>query len=138
MADFTFKITDNSGAIKKATQQQILKALEMCGMLAEGYAALKCPVDTGRLRSSITHEVDADANMMIVGTNIDYAPYVEMGTGEYYEGGRRTPWVYQREDGAWVTTTGNRAQPFIKPSIAEHIKEYERVFRDELRPLNGK
>jgi hypothetical protein len=41
-----------------------------------------CPVDTGRLRSSITHEVGIDAGGLVgrVGTDVDYAPYVELGT----------------------------------------------------------
>ncbi len=41
-----------------------------------------CPVDTGRLRSSITHELGTDARGLAarVGTNVEYAPYVELGT----------------------------------------------------------
>jgi HK97 gp10 family phage protein len=41
-----------------------------------------CPVDTGRLRSSVTHELDQDAQGVvgIIGTDVDYAPFVEFGT----------------------------------------------------------
>lgn len=41
-----------------------------------------CPVDTGRLRSSVTHELDRDGQGIVgvVGTDVDYAPYVEFGT----------------------------------------------------------
>lgn len=41
-----------------------------------------CPVDTGRLRSSITHEAGVDAGGLVgrVGTDVNYAPYVELGT----------------------------------------------------------
>lgn len=41
-----------------------------------------CPVDTGRLRSSITNTLttDGDGVVGIVGTDVEYAPYVEMGT----------------------------------------------------------
>lgn len=41
-----------------------------------------CPVDTGRLRSSITHAVESDAQGLVgvVGTDVDYAPYVFLGT----------------------------------------------------------
>lgn len=41
-----------------------------------------CPVDTGRLRSSITNRLAHDSQGLvgIVGTNVDYAPYVELGT----------------------------------------------------------
>jgi HK97 gp10 family phage protein len=41
-----------------------------------------CPVDTGRLRSSITWEVARDGQGLValIGTNVDYAIYVELGT----------------------------------------------------------
>lgn len=40
------------------------------------------PVDTGRLRSSITHEVGGDAEGIVarVGTNVEYAAHLEYGT----------------------------------------------------------
>jgi len=41
------------------------------------------PVDTGRLRSSITLEEETDSNgflRLVVGSNVDYAPFVEFGT----------------------------------------------------------
>lgn len=42
-----------------------------------------CPVDTGRLRSSITTsglERDGRGAFVTIGTNVQYAPYVEFGT----------------------------------------------------------
>lgn len=41
-----------------------------------------CPVDTGRLRSSITNRVVRDSQGIagIVGTNVSYALFVEFGT----------------------------------------------------------
>lgn len=54
-----------------------------------------CPVDTGRLRSSITHQMGRDARGLLakVGTNVSYAKYVELGT-------RRM-----------------RARPFLRPAL---------------------
>lgn len=39
-------------------------------------------VDTGRLRASITHRIehDGDESAAYVGTNVEYAPYLEFGT----------------------------------------------------------
>lgn len=50
-----------------------------------------CPVDTGRLRASITYEIRLDnrSPYALVGTNVFYAPYQEEGTGIY--GPRGTP-----------------------------------------------
>jgi hypothetical protein len=52
------EIVDNSDEVVKALKQAILVALETCGLQAENYAKKLCPVDTGNLRNSITHEVD--------------------------------------------------------------------------------
>ena len=71
---------DNTKQAVDGIESAIGVALEEIGLLAENYAAKKCPVDTGNLRASITHEVDAGDNAVYVGTNIEYAPYVELGT----------------------------------------------------------
>jgi HK97 gp10 family phage protein len=49
----------------------------------ESAAIRGCPVDTGRLRASITHEIASDVEGLVgrVGTDVEYAPYVEFGTG---------------------------------------------------------
>jgi HK97 gp10 family phage protein len=41
-----------------------------------------CPVDTGRLRSSLDWSIELESGKMygIVGTNVEYAIYVEFGT----------------------------------------------------------
>lgn len=41
-----------------------------------------CPVDTGRLRASITHSLEQDSAGLVgvVGTDVEYAPYVFLGT----------------------------------------------------------
>lgn len=51
--------------------------LTAIGMAAEGHAKKITPVDTGRLRNSISHATDGDA--AYIGTNVEYAPYVELG-----------------------------------------------------------
>lgn len=45
----------------------------------EGVAKRICPVDTGRLRASISSRVEPGP-VGVVGTNVEYAPYVELGT----------------------------------------------------------
>lgn len=57
----------------------ILRALEESGLVAERFAKLATPVDTGRLRNSITHSVIDGQNSVIIGTNVEYAPYIEFG-----------------------------------------------------------
>ena len=108
-------------------------ALETCGQKAEGYAKKLCPVDTGDLRNSISHQVAPGEPAVYIGTNSEYGPYVELGTGKYYPGGRQTPWVDQDAKGNWHLTHGQRARPYLKPAVADHRGEYENIIRREMR-----
>lgn len=99
---------DNAKEIAEAIATQTAAALETVGLLAEGYAKKKCPVDTGRLRNSITHTVDSTALEAFIGTNVEYAPHVELGT--------------RHQD----------AQPFLRPAAQDHGSQYRRVIQDAL------
>lgn len=107
----------------------VAAALERVGSAAEGFAADLAPVDSGRLRNSITHKVDD--NSVTVGSPLEYATYVEFGTGKYASGGRNTPWVYKDDKGNWHYTHGQRAQPFLKPALQNNIKTYQAIIKDE-------
>lgn len=70
-----FKIDkDNTGEILSAVEQAKQRALEIIGGKIEKYAKALCPVDTGALRNSITHQVEADGGTVQVGSNMTYAP----------------------------------------------------------------
>lgn len=128
------EITDNSKEVSGAIHAALLRGLEKIGLVAEGYAKKLCPVDTGNLRNSITHVVDEQEPAAIIGTNNEYAAYVELGTGIYAEGGGRpTPWVYQDAKGNWHYTRGNKAQPFLKPAAADHAIQYRKILEEELK-----
>lgn len=92
MIDIQF--TDNSAKILEALHEACERGLEEIGQAAEKYAIVKTPVDTGNLRNSITHTVQDDA--VFIGTNNNYAPYIEYGTGRYATNGngRAGWWVY--------------------------------------------
>ena len=127
------KFTDNSGKILAEFRDAALRALEKCGLTAEAYAKKLCPVDTGALRNSISHTVDEDEPAVYIGSNTSYAPYVELGTGKYTEGGRPTPWVYQDAKGNWHMTHGQRAQPFLKPAVSDHAQQYRGIIESEMK-----
>ena len=71
--------------------------------------AIDQALDTGRLRNSITHIVRPDEDSVYIGTNVEYAPDVELGT------------VYQD------------AQPFLKPAAEDHKGTYSKLFERYLR-----
>lgn len=113
------EITDNSGLVKKELAAAVLRALEKCGLEAEGCAKTLSPVDTGNLRNSITHQVIQGEQAVYIGTNSEYGPYVELGTGKYYPGGRQTH--------------GQRAQPYLKPAVTGHRAQYRSIIEGELK-----
>lgn len=139
--DFTIKIEHNNmQEILRTMQSQLKTALEDCGLDAENYAMDELTrsgaVDTGALRNSIKHDVDvSDANArMTVGTNMEYGIYVELGTGKYADGGRRTPWVYyDAVRDKYFMTDGMQARPYIKPAIADHIANYKHTIEGHLK-----
>lgn len=128
-------ISSNVPALQEASQEAIIKALETCGLIAEGYAKLLCPVDTGNLRNSITHQVDVDEGAVYIGTNVEYAAYVELGTGiENVEGGTlKKSWVYMGEDGEWYIGKPQKPRPFLKPAVADHLNEWQGILKEELK-----
>lgn len=102
-------IKSNADLIKRAAPDAIERALEAIGLQAEGYAKMLCPVDTGRLRNSITHTVDVTEQKAYIGTNVEYAAYVEMGTSR------------------------SKAQPYLQPAVYNHTDEYSEMVEHFLK-----
>lgn len=59
--------------------QLIEQKLKEACVMVQDTAKQNCPVDTGRLQGSISYEMVSD-HEGIVGSNVEYAPYVEAGT----------------------------------------------------------
>lgn len=98
--------------------QAIEQGLDKACLAVEGAAKVLVPVDDGQLRQSISHEVNGIEGY--VGTNVEYAPYVELGTGIHAkQGGRQTPWIYRDSKGEFHKTSGQRPQPFLKPAAEQ-------------------
>lgn len=103
------KITDNSGKFLDALPEQIEQALTAIGLTAESYAKRDCPVDTGRLRNSITNAVEGGEQSVYIGSNVEYAAFVELGTSRM------------------------KARPYLKPAATEHIAEYKSLAEQALK-----
>jgi len=93
--------------------------------------------DTGELAQSIHSEVDGLTG--VVGTNKEYAPYVEIGTGIFSSlgDGRDTPWVYWSEKlQRFVYTVGQQPQPYLRPALMERIEDVKNaIFKAALREV---
>ena len=132
------RIESNISNADKDMHDAIIHALELCGQVAEGHAIVNVPVDTGNLKQHITHKVNEDEQAVYIGTNVEYAPYVELGTGIYATGGggRRTPWKYVAgkgskyyEGGKVHITQGQKPVHFLKRAITEHQTEYGEIIK---------
>lgn len=97
-------------------KQRAVDKLELIGEFGEGVAKQICPVDTGNLRGSIHHEVNEDGMYVRIGTPVEYAAYVEFGTGEKAENGNGKPGF-----------PGQKAQPFLRPILMDHKKEIQQL-----------
>lgn len=132
---------NNSAEVLGALDNVTEKILTMIGIKAEKYAKALCPVGTpestgkkgyrgGTLRNSITFQVDGDE--VSIGSNVEYAPYVELGTGPNF-----TP---PPEWESFDTPKGNgvghgyvRPRKYLQPAIADHINEYVSIMETELK-----
>ena len=130
--------TDNSKEVSEDIKAALLRGLEKCGLTAERFAKKLAPYDTGNLRNSITHalsgkqpaistyqdnagkrrgsysgtapeEGDANKKSVYIGTNVEYAPYQELGT------------------------INMDANPFLKPAVADHANTYRKIIEKELK-----
>ena len=99
--------------VLSAEQKARNKALEIIGGKAESYAKKICPVDTGRLRNSITHQ-QMDDHTEMIGTNVEYAPYVELG--------------HHTSGGTFVA-----GKHFLRSAAEGHSAEYEQIIENEMK-----
>lgn len=138
-----FEIINHSDDVLRVLDDKIDVILQIWGEVAEGHAKKYVAVDTGRLKNSITYTYSGqsersytytakenyitkngtksksrkkveytdtigdlsndDSRAMYVGTNVEYASDVEEGTSK------------------------QKAQPYLKPAIANHVDEYKKV-----------
>lgn len=131
-------LIDNTKEVRNALDDAVSTALNLIGMQAEKNAKALCPVDTGRLRNSITYtfsgagamtQVFSDNNKnsfgseigsmegdktktVYIGTNVEYAPYVEL------DGTKNHP---------------NGQAHFLRDAVQNNVSEYRRILESCLR-----
>ena len=165
MAEVEFKGLDK--IIAKLDKMQdtstIVSAMQDCCDLVEGSAKDKAPLGgTGHLRQNITNRVEVVGNEVsgIVFTPLEYAPYIEYGTGIYAEnGGTSGYWVYvgdkdydpnRKKSGKRYTlqeakqivaimrskglkayyTNGMHPQPFMRPALKENEQNIKKKLKE--------
>lgn len=123
---------DNSQKAKEAINEAGVQFLFQACLLVEGQAVALASVQTARLRNSIDHRVDEEELTGYVGSNVDYAVYVEFGTGEFAENGqgRKGGWVYQDPSGEWFFTWGQEPQPYLRPAFRQNKGRIEALAKE--------
>ena len=101
---------------------------------ARSFSGEILPKGNGELRRSIASRVEPQGGEVVgvVFTPLEYAPYVEYGTGIFAEEEGRTdvPWSYQDDEGEWHTTSGQHPQPFLRPAYNENREKIKRLLRE--------
>ena len=133
------KFVDNSKAVKRELERAAIRGLTKAAMLVESQAVLLVPVNTGGLRSSIGYQVNESELVAYVGTNCEYAIYVEFGVGEFAENGngRKGGWLYKTPNGEVHFTYGMPPQPYLRPAFRKNQKAIRDILADCLRELRG-
>ncbi len=129
-------LTNRSIEVKEKIKGAAVKALTAAGLFIVAEAKERVRVDTGNLKGSIVFELLDDGRIGVrVGTNVEYAIYIEKGTGIYaVDGnGRKTPWIYTDEEGNTHRTVGSRPYPFLTPAIEENFEEITRIIVEIMR-----
>ena len=95
--------------VQKKLNNNIEKALHVVGGYVEGEAKVRSPVDSGNLRGSYTYTTDKKERSVTVGTNVAYAPYLELGTSK------------------------QKPQPHLKPAVEENRRNISKLVEKNLR-----
>ena len=112
-----------------ADLEELQSALGKACAVVEASAKQKAPKDTGALARSITSKIEDTEG--IIFTPLEYAPYVEYGTGLFAEeGGRSTPWVYKDDKGEWHRTSGQKPHPFMRPALEENREKIINILKE--------
>ena len=102
-----FRYESNASNVISAIEQKKRRATETIGLYVEGEAKLRCPVDTGNLRSSISHE--SDTEKATIGSNVEYAVWQEKGSSR------------------------TKAQPYLEPAATNNVNTIRRLVSEMMR-----
>lgn len=109
-----FKIIENHRAeVEQRLNDAIERALTAVGENAKNYVSNNAPKDTGRLQGSIQARINTSDNSVTIGTNVEYAPYQELGTSKM--------------------DACHHGKGFMRPAIQDHFDEFKKIFENELQ-----
>ncbi len=116
MSNMEFRFESNRSGVDRALRQALQQALNQIGSFVQAQAKALAPVGQyddgrvgGRLRDSIDFKVSESGQIVcIIGSDVEYAVYVEKGT-------------YKME-----------AQPYLTPSVEQNISQIKALVENAL------
>lgn len=135
---------------KNISKMNLRGAMTKAVTVVHAQAKTLAPVDTGNLAGSIHMDIKEEAKTIIgrVYTNLQYAPYVEFGTGIKGNGTykykvkdlnltyRNSGWVYTPDGGdTFYYTEGQVAQPYMYPALKENEKYIKKLFNEDVKGI---
>lgn len=129
--------------IDNVLPKKMVSSMAKACSIVRNAAIDKAPHRTGALKRSIDFDLSDNGEEGIVYSNLDYAPWVEAGTGKYATkgAGRQTPWVYPcyvTQDVAnkiggehglrFFKTEGQKPKPFLEPAAQENKSKIIKCF----------
>lgn len=136
--DFTVEIRGLRELVEKVNDPQLTAGpvrafFDQAGAGVAGAVRERTPVDTGRLRNSITHEVDRGGQRARVGSNVSYARAVEFGTRPHFPPlAALQPWARRHGFPA-----GRRGAWLVARTIAVRGTRGAHMFREGLTASAG-
>lgn len=108
-------LVNNFGNVKEQINNNILAACEEIGKTGTGAVQTTSPVKTGNLRRSYGYKVQSSGKtfVVVIGTNIDYAIFVEMKPES--RGGR----------------------PHLRKAVESEINEFNNILVKHLRKVGA-
>jgi HK97 gp10 family phage protein len=96
--------------------------LEDAATVVKTQAKAITPVDTGRLRDSIAHQVNKTEHTAIIGTPVEYAIYVEFGTGRQAKDGKGNQNI-----------AGQKPQSFLRRALKEKEEAVRKILSEPMQ-----
>lgn len=124
--------------------EPMLEAMRDSTLYVQRDAKRLAPVDTGRLRASITPSIRQENGILgVVGSNVKYAPYMELGTKPHWPPlSALETWARRHGTTAFlvaraIAMRGTKAREFLQGAVKENMnriyRRIERAVRDIVR-----
>ncbi len=131
---------------KALSGPEMLSVMRRATLVVTGDAKRLTPVDTGRLRASITPSVAQMGDMVegVVGSNVKYAPWVELGTKPHWPPiAALEVWARRHGTEAFlvaraIAKRGTKAHKFLEQAMLQNRERILQMFDAAVQKLvNG-